>query len=134
MIVRKRTNHLSRKITLSLWAWWSLFWPTQGNFNLLSLLFYLSLLLSLSFLVFFCLPFSFFICLRGINSVFLTLYFTVFGIFPSIINDVNVCLSDENVFSLIIGNAVFFRVSILNTNSVSELFINVIFQVSFHSI
>ena len=111
-----------------------IFSPIQGNFNLLSLLFYLSLLLSLFFLLFFCLLFRFFICLRGINSVFLTRYFTALGIFPSIINDVNVCLSDKNVLRLIIGNAIFFRISILNTNSVSELFINVIFQVSFHSI
>ena len=91
---------ISAERFLSLWAWWILFLPIQGNLNLLSLLFSISFLLSLSFFLFSWLSFRFFFCLRNINSVFLTLFITVDLIFPSIFNDVNVSFRDQNVFRL----------------------------------
>ena len=79
---QEQDESFRQKYFLSLWAWWILSLPIQGNLNLLSLLFSISFLLSLSFSLFSWLSFRFFFCLRNINSVFLTLFITVDLISP----------------------------------------------------
>ena len=73
----------------------------QFKRTLIFLAFYfpLSFLLSLFFLLFFWLPFRSFFCFRGINSVFITLFSSLFFFFSSsVLNDVKVCFRDQNVF------------------------------------
>ena len=77
--------------------------PSQTSFLLF-------ILLSLSFLLFFWLPFRGFVCFRHITSVFLTLLLPLLWIFPSIFNDVSVWFRDKNLFRMVFGNVVFFRI------------------------
>ena len=120
-----------------IWFWWSLSPPIQGNFNLLSLFFSFSFPLSFSFVLFFWLSFRFFFCYRDINSVLLTLFYTVLWMFLSTFNDLNVYFRDQNVFRLLIRNIIFFRILLFKFElcvSIVCQFINIIFQVTFHSI